>query len=247
MQRDHQHLRQKWKDVNAENQRLKQEIAALKEQLDASGTHKKNSIATEFELVKTLAKKYTALYEPFSRIYNDPNLFVLPRPDSKCLLPEERFCTNLTARRDGWLAQLYGFLPENLHSMVRGHSNFDVEVCERTQSSFLFVIYFFLQFRAAAKNMRSALIDRMRKAAPSVFELNPDYFKPGFQRDTVPELVRLLNFSNEHSKKGRHSKLPPILFPPVVRQKGRVGFETKLFQAPEIFLVSEQVKKKNSY
>jgi hypothetical protein len=89
--------------------------------------------------------------------------------------------------------------------------------------------------------MRSALIDRMRKAAPSVFQLNPDIFKPNFKRDTVPELARLLKFSNEHSKKDRLSKLPPILFPSVVRRKGRVGYETKLFQAPEIFLVSEQV------
>jgi regulator of replication initiation timing len=131
-QRQHQLLRKKWKDLNAENRQLKAEIASLKEQLDVSSApkaHKTNTIATELELVKTLAKKYTALYEPFSRIYNDPNLFVSQRPESKCLLPEERFCTNLTARRDGWLAQLYDFLPESLHSMVRGHSNFDIEVC----------------------------------------------------------------------------------------------------------------------
>ena len=130
MQREHQLLRHKWKELRVENQRLKHEITALKEQLDESAAAPKmNSITTELELVKTLAKKYTALYEPFSKIYNDPNLFVLPRPDSKCLLPKERFCTNSRARRDGWLAQLYDFLPENLHSMVRGHSDFDIEVC----------------------------------------------------------------------------------------------------------------------
>jgi regulator of replication initiation timing len=129
MQREHQLLRQKWKELNAENQRLKQEITSLKEELDDSPAATAHGIATELELVKTLAKKYTALYEPFSRIYNDPNLFVSPRPESKCLLPEERFCTDPTARRDGWLAQLYDFLPENLHSMVRGHSSFDIEVC----------------------------------------------------------------------------------------------------------------------
>lgn len=89
--------------------------------------------------------------------------------------------------------------------------------------------------------MRSALIDRMRKAAPSVFHLSPDIFKPSFQRDTVPELLCLLKFSNDRSKKDRPSKLPPILFPPVIREEGRVGYETKLFQSPEIFLVSEQI------
>jgi hypothetical protein len=89
--------------------------------------------------------------------------------------------------------------------------------------------------------MRSALIDRIRKAAPSVFQLSPDVFKPGYQRDTVPELMRLLSFSNKPSKKDRLSKLPPILFPPNIRGKGRVGYETKLFQAPEIFLVLKQV------
>jgi len=108
--------------------------------------------------------------------------------------------------------------------------------------TFLSVVgMFILQFRAAAKNMRSALIDRMRKAAPLVFQLGPEIFKPGYQRDTVPELTRLLKFSNEHSKKDRLSKLPPILFPSVVRRKGRVGYETKLFQAPEIFMVSEHI------
>jgi regulator of replication initiation timing len=132
MQREHQVLRQKWKDLNTENRRLKQEVTSLKEQLDASSAatdNKTNGIQTELELVKTLAKKYTALYEPFSKIYNDPNLFVSPRPDSKSLLPEIRFCTDVTASRNGWLAQLYDFLPENLHPMVRGHSNFDIEVC----------------------------------------------------------------------------------------------------------------------
>lgn len=140
-QREHQLLRKKWKELNVENQRLKQEIISLKEQLDvspAATAHKTNGITTELELVKTLAKKYTALYEPFSKIYIDPNLFVLPRPESKCLLPEERFCTNLTARRDGWLAQLYDFLPENLHSMVRGHSNFDIEACGDHHHHFYF-------------------------------------------------------------------------------------------------------------
>ena len=130
-QRELQILRQKWKEVNSENRRLKQEIDSLKDQLEVSSVataNKTNGIVTELELVKTLAKKYTALYEPFSRIYNDPNLFVTPRPESKCLLPENRFCTNVTARRDGWLAQLYDFLPETLHSMVRGHTNFDIEV-----------------------------------------------------------------------------------------------------------------------
>ena len=88
--------------------------------------------------------------------------------------------------------------------------------------------------------MRSSLIDRIRKAAPSVFQVNPDIFKPAYKRETVPELTRLLKFPNDRAKKDRPSKLPPILFPPNIREKGRVGYETKLFQAPEIFLVSEQ-------
>ena len=83
----------------------------------------------------------------------------------------------------------------------------------------------------------------MRKAAPSVFHLNQDIFKPSYQQDTVPELVCLLKFSNEPSKKDRVSKLPPILFPAIVRRKGRAGYETKLFQSPEIFLVSEHINK----
>jgi uncharacterized membrane-anchored protein YhcB (DUF1043 family) len=89
LQREHQNLRQKWKELNAENRRLKQEIISLNEQLDASPAAPSNGITTELELVKTLAKKYTALYEPFSKIYNDLNLFVSPRPESTCLLPEE--------------------------------------------------------------------------------------------------------------------------------------------------------------
>ena len=125
-------LREKCKSLNAENKALKREIIALKDQLNAAPAaamiREKNGIATEMDLVKTLAKKYTALYEPFSRIYNDPNLFISPRPPSEWLLPERRFGTDLTARRNGWLAQLYDFLPEDLHSMVREYSEFDTEV-----------------------------------------------------------------------------------------------------------------------
>lgn len=131
-QRQMQILREKCKVLNTENKALKREIISLKEQLDAphaTATREANGIAMEMELVKTLAKQYTALYEPFSRVYNDPNLFVLPRPSSECLLPERRFCTDLRAQHDGWLAQLYDFLPENLHLMVRNYSDFDKEVC----------------------------------------------------------------------------------------------------------------------
>ena len=91
--------------------------------------------------------------------------------------------------------------------------------------------------------MRSALMDRMRKAAAIIFKLNPEIFKPNYLRETVAELIRLLKFPKElskhSSKKPRPLKLPPILFPPSVRQRGIEGFETKLFQSPELFLVSE--------
>jgi hypothetical protein len=127
-----QQLREKCKALNAENKALKWEIISLKDQLNAvpaaAMTRETNGIATEVELIKTLAKKYTALFEPFSRICNDPNLLISPRPVSDWLLPERRFGTDLTARRNGWLAQLYDFLPEDLHSMVREYSEFDREV-----------------------------------------------------------------------------------------------------------------------
>lgn len=87
--------------------------------------------------------------------------------------------------------------------------------------------------------MRSALIDRLRKAAPLILKLDPEFFKPTYQRENVPQLRRLLKFSDDHSKKGRPSKLPPILYPPYVRRKGRQGHDTKLFQSPELFLVSK--------
>jgi hypothetical protein len=85
--------------------------------------------------------------------------------------------------------------------------------------------------------MRSHLIDRVRKAAPIVFKLPVNIFKPGYKRETIPELTRLLQFD---STSKRLTKLPPVLYPPSVRLKGRQGYETKLFQSPECFLVSKQ-------
>lgn len=90
--------------------------------------------------------------------------------------------------------------------------------------------------------MRSAVIDRFRKGAPRILGLNSEFFAPNYRRETVPELVRLLRFttgSKDPSKKARPSKLPPILYPLHIRQKGREGHETKIFQSRELFMVSE--------
>ena len=84
--------------------------------------------------------------------------------------------------------------------------------------------------------MRSALIERIRKAAPVIFSLPSGIFKPTYKRQSVSELVELLKFD---PNSGRNSSLPPILYPPAVRRKGRRGFETKLFQSPEVFQVSQ--------
>jgi hypothetical protein len=92
-----------------------------------------------------------------------------------------------------------------------------------------------LQFRAAAKSMRSALIDRIRKAAPIIFNLSPEVFKPNYKREKVPALTQLLKFNPQLK---RLSKFPPVLYPPIVRQRGHDGFETKLFQSSEVFRVS---------
>jgi hypothetical protein len=76
-------------------------------------------------------------------IYNDPNLFTTPQPSSDFLLPDQRFCTNKNAHHNGWLAQLYDFLPEHLHGMVRDYSEFEVEVsnaCPRPLSQLSFVV-----------------------------------------------------------------------------------------------------------
>ena len=87
--------------------------------------------------------------------------------------------------------------------------------------------------------MWSALIDRLRKAAPTVFDLSPEVFKPNYKWEKVPKLTQLLKFDTQSKCL---SKLPPILYPLSVQQKGRrEGYETKLFQSPEIFYVSRQI------
>jgi len=129
-QRELAELRERYRELNAEKKALKRELALLKASRSSPSAAPPAATGIEADLkeVKTLAKKYTALYEPFSSIYNDPNLFMTPRPPSDCLAPERRFSRNKTARRDGWLAQLYAFLPEHLHGMVRNHSAFGTEV-----------------------------------------------------------------------------------------------------------------------
>jgi hypothetical protein len=112
---------------------LKQEIIELKEQLNALSTTTTTTCTTHdtaMERVKTSTKIWTCFYKPFSRMYNDPNLFFSPKPSSEWLLPEKWFCTNhLMAQREWWLAELYDFLPVKLHPLVHQSSEFDAEAC----------------------------------------------------------------------------------------------------------------------
>ena len=86
--------------------------------------------------------------------------------------------------------------------------------------------------------MHSALIDRVQKAVPIVFNLSPEVFKPSYKREKVPELAQLSKF--DPSSK-RLATLPPVLFPIKVQEKGRKGYEPKLFQGPEAFRVSRGI------
>jgi hypothetical protein len=131
-QHDIGELCEQLKALSTKNKRLQHELDALKK-VSSTGSQPApgstiTGIAADLEQVRTLAKCFTALYEPFSTIYNDPNLFTLPCPSSEALEPTKRFSTTKVARRDGWLAELYDFLPQRLHPMVRGHSGFDTEV-----------------------------------------------------------------------------------------------------------------------
>jgi len=195
------------------------------------------SITPDLKQVKTLAKCYTALWEPFSTIYNNLNLFSLPWPLAEALNPTLRFGTNKAACWDGWLAQLYSFLLPRFHSMVREHSGFDTEV----SSVLMLVSSFWIlasQFHGGAKSMHSALIDRSCKASPTIFNLPPEIFKPNYKWEKESELTQLLKWD---SNLKCPLNLPPVLYPPSVWCKGHKGFETKLFQSPEIFQVSRQM------
>jgi hypothetical protein len=57
--------------LTMENKSLQQELALLKGQWSAPSTTPPplTGIAADIEYVKILAKRYTALYEPFSTIY----------------------------------------------------------------------------------------------------------------------------------------------------------------------------------
>jgi hypothetical protein len=83
--------------------------------------------------------------------------------------------------------------------------------------------------------MHSALIDRVQKAMPIVFNLSPKVFKSSYKQEKVPELAQLSKF--DPSSKCL-AALPPVLFPIKVQEKGREGYETKLFQGPKLFWVS---------
>ena len=127
-----------------ENKSLKQELALLKAVSSESTTPSpQTGIAVDLEHVKTLAEPYTALYKPFLTMYNDLNLFTTPQPLSTFLLPEQRFCTNKNVHCNSQLAQLYGFLLEHLHGMVRDYSEFEAEVssaCSHTLVGLSFAV-----------------------------------------------------------------------------------------------------------
>ncbi|KAG5640295.1 hypothetical protein DXG03_009355 [Asterophora parasitica] len=92
---------------------------------------------------------------------------------------------------------------------------------------------FYDKFHGAAKTMRSALIDRLQKAAPNIFHLPSEVFRTNYDRKNVPELKRLHTWDQDSAL----SSKPPVLFPPCVREKGCKGYETKMFQSPEMFLL----------
>ena len=202
---------------------LKQEIIKLKEQLNTLSTTTTTTHPmhiTVMKRVKTSAKIWTCFYKPFSCMYNDPNLFFGPKPSSEWLLSEKWFCTNdLMAQREGWLAELYEFLPVELHPLVCQSSEFDALRYILFLSSSLWLSKI-PQFWLVSKSFQSTLIDRMWKAAPLIFKLSPDIFKPLFQCDTVPQLMMLLNFasnSKHSSSKHHNSKFPPLIYPPAVQ------------------------------
>lgn len=91
--------------------------------------------------------------------------------------------------------------------------------------------------------MRSTLIDMCRKAAPTVFNLPGEYFTPGYERATVPEIVALLKFNPtiDGAELKQISKHPPVLFPQKVRRKGKYNsdYGIYLFQSEYVFRVRE--------
>jgi hypothetical protein len=123
-------LREEVRSLMAENKALKREVTLLEKQIstESAPSSAVSGIAADLEQVKTLAKSYTALCEPFSSIFSDPNLFTSPCPPTGYLDPQLRFGTNQAAHRNGWLAQLYDFLPAHLHPMVCEHSDFETTV-----------------------------------------------------------------------------------------------------------------------
>jgi hypothetical protein len=83
-------------------------------------------------------------------------------------------------------------------------------------------------------NLCSVLINRVQKATLVIFNLPSEVFKPSYKREKVPALAQPSRF-DPNSK--CLTTLLPVLFPLKVQDKGHKGYETKLFQAPEIFQV----------
>ncbi|RDB22950.1 hypothetical protein Hypma_009803 [Hypsizygus marmoreus] len=137
------------------------------------------------------------------------------------LRAEVRFSGQPGARIKGFLAELYDMLPSHLHDMVSQHTDFDRE------------------FRLAARNMRSVMVDRACKAAPVIFNLPKSYFAVQYDQGSVPELRRLLNFKSLSSRVSKHA---PLLYPPSVRKRGSAHVcDPYLFQSTEVFQVPEGI------
>ncbi|EDQ98325.1 uncharacterized protein LACBIDRAFT_336065 [Laccaria bicolor S238N-H82] len=196
--------------VKAENQQLKQELAASRCQNNGSKAPLQELAAHDEEISK-LGKVFAHFYS-FWIQQSTPSPFDISHPDFTWD-SEDRYL-NSTTRLAGQTAELYMCVPPQYHDYMVKHENFRSI------------------FRASVSSGRSNTLLRMRGSAGAIFGLNQSLFDYNPKCDEKrmeanPELVTLLGFNP-------CGKTPTACYPsnaPVLYTNGNTHDEEGMFRS----------------
>ncbi|KAG6836221.1 hypothetical protein H0H93_010138, partial [Arthromyces matolae] len=208
-------------DVDRERKReisiLKSEVGNLKQRKLSEPENTRDPLEDAIELSKNPIRCFIGLYFPLAA----HNILSVASP--KQLVPgavsdESRFNPQKDMRPDLdeiHLAELYHCLPSACRTVM-----FHTEFAKSAANTI--------------KQIKSAIPDTLRKAAPIIFNLPEAVFNPTFDRSSVGHLRSLLSWKGEANVLDLY---PPILFSREVRDhrdRSPKGHMHRLFMGPEI-------------
>ncbi|KAF9230169.1 hypothetical protein BU15DRAFT_83960 [Melanogaster broomeanus] len=147
-------------------------------------TEKELRIAKQEEEIRTLGRKYSAVY----CLWINGEIFPLRKNPQIDLFSSERWLSPLSME-DGVKTEIYSHVPKKMHKLM-AYKDFGAH------------------FGTGVTNIRSEMASDVKSCAAAIFGLNPTFFSRGYQRFTDLTCRALLVGPND-----KYTKYAPILFP----------------------------------